>query len=168
MNAKQNIGRARKISRAAPFVELDQSIPSRASAISPFVNRLMRFIEFFMGKVAAAHEEGAEIEIALGEALANAVIHGNHENPEKQVFVTCRWSMDGEVLITVRDQGQGFDSESVADPTTPERPFLTHGRGLHLMRALMDEVSFEGHGTVVRMRKRMKTSIEDQPNGKPA
>lgn len=159
MNVKQNIGRTRKISRAVPFVELDQSIPSRASAISPSLNRLMRFIEFFMGKVAAARKDGEEIEIALGEAVANAVIHGNHEDPEKQVFVSCRCSMDGEVLITVRDQGQGFDSRSVADPTWPERLFLTHGRGLHLMKALMDEVSFEENGTVVRMRKRMRAGI---------
>ena len=112
-----------------------------------------------MGKFGAAkrHEEGSEI--ALGEALANAVIHGNHENPEKQVHVTCRCSMDGEVLITLRDEGKGFDSDAVPDPTEPQRLLLSHGRGLHLMRALMDEVSFEENGTVVRMRKRMKTSI---------
>jgi serine/threonine-protein kinase RsbW len=159
MNAKQNIGRAREIFRAAPFVELDQTIPSRASAISPLLNRFMRFIEFFMGKVIGAREDGDGIEIALGEAVANAVIHGNHEDPEKRVFVNCRCSMDGEVLVTVRDQGQGFDSQSVADPTGPERLFLTHGRGLHLMRALMDEVAFEEKGTVVRMRKRMKAGV---------
>jgi serine/threonine-protein kinase RsbW len=159
MNAKQSIGHAMKIPRATPFVELDQSIPSRASAISPLLDRLMRFIEVFLGKFVAAKEEGDEIEIALGEAVANAVIHGNHEDPEKHVFVNCRCSMDGEVLITVRDQGQGFDTESVADPTGPERLFQIHGRGIHLMRALMDEVSFEENGTVVRMRKRMKAGV---------
>ena len=159
MNVKQNI-RHNRVLPAPPFVELDQSIPSRASAISPLLNRLMRFIDFFMGKVAAAREDGDEIEIALGEALANAVIHGNHEDPGKHVFVNCRCSMDGELLVTVRDQGHGFDFQSVADPTAPERRLLTHGRGLHLMRALMDEVSFEENGTVVRMRKRMKTGAQ--------
>jgi len=106
------------------------------------------------GVTAKEAEEG--IEIAIYEALANAVIHGNHENQEKQVHVACRCSMDGEVLITVRDEGQGFDSRAVPDPTEVQRLLLTHGRGLHLMRALMDEVSFEENGTVVRMRKRMK------------
>jgi len=52
-----------------------------------------------------------------------------------------------------------FDSRAVPDPTDPPRLLLTHGRGLHLMRTLMDEVSFEENGTVVRMRKRMKTPI---------
>jgi serine/threonine-protein kinase RsbW len=59
-------------------------------------------------------------------------------------------------LITVRDEGQGFDSRAVPDPTEAQRLLLPHGRGLHLMRALMDEVSFEENGTVVRMRKQMR------------
>jgi serine/threonine-protein kinase RsbW len=118
----------------------------------------MRFIKLFMERFGMA--KGAEdvIEIAIGEALANAVIHGNRENRDKNVDVTCRCSMDGEVLIIVRDQGTGFESSAVPDPTEPERLFLTAGRGLHLMRALMDEVSFEENGTVVRMRKRVKIS----------
>ena len=64
--------------------------------------------------------------------------------------------MDREVLISVRDEGEGFDSRVVPDPTEAQRLLLTHGRGLHLMKALMDEVWFEENGTVVRMRKRMK------------
>jgi serine/threonine-protein kinase RsbW len=109
-----------------------------------------------MEKAGTTTEAEEEIEIAICEALANAVIHGNHENQEKQVYVACRCGMDGEVLISVRDEGEGFDSRVVPDPTEAERLLLTHGRGLHLMKALMDEVSFEENGTVVRMRKRMK------------
>jgi serine/threonine-protein kinase RsbW len=109
-----------------------------------------------MGKDGIARGTQEELEIAIHEALANAVIHGNHKNHEKQVHVACRCSMDGEVLISVRDEGEGFDSRAVRDPTEAQRLLLTHGRGLHLIRALMDEVSFEENGTVVRMRKRMK------------
>jgi serine/threonine-protein kinase RsbW len=109
-----------------------------------------------MEKGGTAKEAEDGIEVAIYEALANAVIHGNHENHEKQVHVACRCSMDGEVLISVRDEGEGFDSRVVPDPTEARRLLLTHGRGLHLMKALMDEVSFEENGTVVRMRKRMK------------
>ena len=159
MGEKQNIGRTTNSSISAPFVELHQTLTSRAAAISPFLDQLMRFIRFFMGKFGAARKDEDQIEIALCEALANAVIHGNHENPEKQVHVTCRCSMDAEVLITLRDEGEGFDCEAVPDPTEPQRRLLSHGRGLLLMRAMMDEVSFEEHGTVVRMKKRMKTSI---------
>jgi serine/threonine-protein kinase RsbW len=156
MTATHNVGYTTSSSISAPFVELHQSLPSRAVAISSFVDQLMRFIRFFMQKGGTANEAEEEIEIAISEALANAVIHGNHESPKKQVHVACRCSMDGEVLISVRDEGEGFDSRVVPDPTKTQRLLFTHGRGLHLMKALMDEVSFEENGTVVRMRKQMK------------
>ena len=143
-------------SRSAPFVELHQAFPSCIAAISAFVDGLMRFIRLFMGKSGTAREAEEELEIAIREAIANAVIHGNHENRKKQVHVACRCRMDGEVLVTVRDEGEGFDRGAVPDPTEAPRLFLTHGRGLHLIRALMDEVTFEENGRVVRMRKRMK------------
>jgi serine/threonine-protein kinase RsbW len=146
-------------SNSAPFVELQQSFASRTAAISSFIDQLMHFIKRFMGKVGITKESEEELEIAVHEALANAVIHGNHENPDKQVHVACRCSMDGEVLISVRDEGQGFDSRAVPDPTEAQRLLLTHGRGLYLMRTLMDEVSFEENGTVVLIRKRMKPRI---------
>jgi serine/threonine-protein kinase RsbW len=157
MATRRSFGRATNGSRPAPFVELHQSLASRAAAISPFVDQLMQFITLFMRKFTSAKDAEHEIEVALSEALANAVIHGNHENADKTVDVICRCSMDGEVLIIVRDEGDGFESSAVPDPTERESLFLTSGRGLHLMRALMDEVSFEENGTVVRLRKRVRT-----------
>src|SRR5580700_10204811 len=151
-----DIERATSNSSSAPFVELHQAFPSSVAAISPFADQLMRFIKRFTLSFGAAKETEDEVEIAINEALTNAVTHGNQENPEKQVHVACRCSMDGELLITVRDEGEGFDSRAVPDPTEAQRLLLTHGRGLHLMRALMDEVSFEENGRVVRMRKRTK------------
>jgi serine/threonine-protein kinase RsbW len=139
----------------APFAELQRSLPSRVAAISPFVDEVMRFIRALMGKFGGAEDHKDEIEVALHEALANAVVHGNHEESGKQVHVICRCSMDGELLITVRDEGEGFDSSAVPDPTEAQRRLLPHGRGLYVMRALMDEVWFEENGTAVRMRKRM-------------
>jgi serine/threonine-protein kinase RsbW len=156
MTAIHNVGHTTSNSISTPFVELHQSFVSRAADIAPFVDQLMRFIRFFMEKGSTAKEAEDAIEIAINEALANAVIHGNHENQEKQVHVACRCSMDGEVLVSVRDEGEGFDSRVVPDPTEAQRLLLPHGRGLHLMKALMDEVMFEENGTVVRMRKRME------------
>ena len=148
MTAIHNVGHTPSNSISTPFVELRQSLTSRAADIAPFVDQLIRFIRFFMEKGGTAKEAEDAIEIAINEALANAVIHGNHGNQEKQVHVACRCSMDGEVLISVRDEGEGFDSRVVPDPTEAQRLLLTHGRGIHLMRALMDEVSFEESGTV--------------------
>jgi serine/threonine-protein kinase RsbW len=134
---------------SVPFAELRQSFPSKVAAISPFVDQLMRFLLHFR----SADGSEDDIEMALREALANAVIHGNGDDSCKGVYVTCRCYMDGEVSITVRDQGQGFDSNTVLDPTLLENLLFTHGRGIYLMKTLMDEVSFEEGGSVVRMRK---------------
>jgi len=95
----------------------------------------------------------SEVEIALREALANAIIHGNHENPGKHVHVRFRCNPD-EVSIAVKDEGRGFDINEMPDPTAPENIGSGHGRGIYLMKAFMDEVRFEEGGVVVHMRKR--------------
>jgi serine/threonine-protein kinase RsbW len=94
----------------------------------------------------------SDVEIALREALANAIIHGNHEDRKKHVHVSCRCEPD-EVSIAVKDEGKGFDINDVPDPTAPENIGSVHGRGIHVIRALMDEVRFEEGGAVVHMRK---------------
>jgi serine/threonine-protein kinase RsbW len=143
---------------SSPFVELRQSLPSRVAVISSFAEQLMRFILKFRSRDGTE----ADIEMALHEALANAVIHGNGENSCKRIYVECRCYMDGEVSITVRDEGKGFDSSAVLDPTLPENVLFTHGRGIYLMKALMDEVSFEEGGAVVMMRKKGNTTSVEQ------
>ena len=76
--------------------------------------------------------------MALIEALENAVVHGNCEDPDKRVYVTCRCTAEGEVSITVQDEGQGFDTGTLPDPTAPENRLRTSGRGIYLMKTLMD------------------------------
>lgn len=135
--------------RSVPFVELRQTLPSRIAIISPFSDQLMHFVAKFR------NSDGSErdVEMALREALANAIVHGNQQDPCKSVYVACRCTTDGEISITVQDEGQGFDADSVPDPTTPENRLLTQGRGIYLMKTLMDEVRFERRGAVVHMRK---------------
>ena len=104
-------------------------------------------------KCGCVSEGESEVEIALRGALANAIIHGNHENSGKHVHVRCRCEPT-EISIAVKDEGRGFDIERIADPTAPENRGSIHGRGIYLMKALMDEVQFEEDGVVVHMRKR--------------
>ena len=131
-----------------PCIELERTLPSEVAAISPFVDKLMRLIR----KFGCAAEGENDVEIALREALANAIIHGNHENPGKHVHVRCRCE-PSEISIAVKDEGQGFDVDKIADPTAPENNGSIHGRGIYLMKALMDEVRFEAGGVAVHMRK---------------
>ena len=105
-----------------------------------------------MRKCGCAAESQSDVEISLREALANAIIHGNHENPRKHVYVRFRCEPD-EVSFAVKDEGRGFDLTKIADPTAPGNTGAVHGRGIYLMKALMDEVRFEEGGVVVHMRK---------------
>ena len=139
---------------SVPFVELRQLLTSKVSAISPFADQLMRFILNFR----SADGSETDIEMALREALANAVIHGNGENSCKRVYVACRCYMDGEVSITVRDEGRGFDCNAIPDPTSRENLLFTYGRGIYLMKTLMDEITFEEGGALVMMRKKSNAS----------
>jgi serine/threonine-protein kinase RsbW len=136
-------------------------LPSEVTAISPFVDKLMLLLR----NCACVPEGVSDVEIALREAMANAIIHGNREDRRKHVHVTCRCE-PGEVSIAVRDEGEGFDINKVPDPTAPENIGSVHGRGIHVIRALMDEVRFEERGAVIHMRK----SATEAPKllGKPA
>jgi serine/threonine-protein kinase RsbW len=140
--------------QGGPHIRLELALRSEVGAISPFVDTLMHLIR--KCKWVAGNEE--EIEIALREALANAVIHGNLEDPGRQVYVDCRGGAD-EVSLVIRDEGQGFDSDNVPDPTVPENIKSSHGRGIYLMKNLMDEVRFERGGTVVYMRKSRRATM---------
>jgi|GEM_PF-1420195 len=132
------------------FVEFTYSLSSNVAMVSPFIDQLMRKINI-LGRMDGTE---VDIEVALREALLNAVIHGNREDPGKYVYLRVRCRADGEVSMAIRDEGAGFEIDSVPDPTAPENRMSTHGRGIYLMRALMDEVAFEEGGTVVHMRKR--------------
>jgi anti-sigma regulatory factor (Ser/Thr protein kinase) len=111
-------------------------------------------------KCGCSAEGESDVEIALREALANAIIHGNHENPGKHVHVFCRCE-PSEISIAVKDEGRGFDLNKIADPTAPENHGSIHGRGIYLMKALMDDVRFEEGGVVVRMRKGTRQAVID-------
>ena len=87
---------------------------------------------------------------ALEEALSNAVLHGNGNDPAKAL--TVEYSANASsVAIVVQDEGVGFDPASVPDPTRPENVDIPSGRGIMLMRAYMTEVEFDAPGNRVRM-----------------
>jgi serine/threonine-protein kinase RsbW len=128
----------------------------------------MQFIKRLTGTLGDPDGRQIELEVALVEAVANAVIHGNRKDPQKRVYVTCRCSMNGEVLLTIRDEGQGFDVHGVPDPTKEDNLLLTHGRGIRLMKALMDDVEFDKGGTVVRMRKNVQGQLRSNETARAA
>lgn len=137
------------IQRSRSLLEIDAWMPSEIGAISPTVEQLMRIIEAWR---CIAGSEFA-VELALREALNNAVIHGNGMDPNKSVEVHCRCQRGNGVWLIVRDHGRGFDATAVPDPVTLQGLEAEHGRGIFLMKSAMDEVSFKRKGTEVHMRK---------------
>jgi serine/threonine-protein kinase RsbW len=133
------------------LLEVDVWIPSEIKAISPLVDRLMRLIE---ESHCITGEEHA-VELALREALSNAVVHGNRLDAHKLVHVRCRCKVGKGISLIVSDQGQGFDASSVPDPVAVENLLAEHGRGIHIMKLAMDQVSFDERGTEVHMCKRL-------------
>lgn len=110
------------------------------------------------------HERGVSgdvehwIGMAVREAVANAIKHGNKLDPSKKVYVSL--DEDGDRLtIVVGDEGEGFEPEKVADPLTPENTMKTSGRGIFYIRSFMDDLSFkrgESGGTILTMSKNLK------------
>ena len=99
------------------------------------------------------------VGVAIRECVINAIKHGNQHDASKRVFVEFATAVNSvpEMIIRVRDQGQGFDPESVADPLAPENLLKGSGRGIFLIRNFMDEVDLHRApqgGMEVRMVKR--------------
>ena len=95
------------------------------------------------------------IELALQEALANAVVHGAKEDPSKVVECLVACDEQRGILIIVRDPGPGFDPQAIPSCTIGENLYSNHGRGIFLINQLMDEVKFhqerhrDSHGKAV-------------------
>ena len=130
-------------------LEMHTWLRSEIGLISPLVDWLMGLIA---GSLCVRGKEEF-VELALREAVSNAMLHGNRMDACKLVHVRCCCEGTQGVFIVVRDQGHGFDPNKVPDPLAVENLGAEHGRGIFLMKLAMDEVFFERGGTEVRMHE---------------
>ncbi len=111
-------------------------------------------VEFVVGRCSTCQEVARKLRlnfrVSLVEALSNAMIYGNGRDPHKRVRLEVTMEM-GRVVARVTDQGRGFDPDCVPDPTTPRNLTKEGGRGLFLMRQLMDDVRFNEQGNSVTL-----------------
>jgi serine/threonine-protein kinase RsbW len=118
-------------------------------------------IERMAAKVARvyclSHDELDNLAIAVTEAVGNAIVHGNGKDPAKRVRICFRIE-EGFLKIDVEDEGKGFDPDSLSNPLLPENLMRESGRGIFILKSLMDRVDFNftPGGTVVRMALRLK------------
>ena len=127
-------------------------MPSRIETVAAAAAAVAEFV----GRSGVSDDAAFGIDMAVREAVTNAVLHGNRQDKNKTVELVLKSSPDA-VEISVHDQGPGFNPEDVPDPTANENILKTSGRGIFFMRTFMDEVDWlirpEG-GTTVRMLKR--------------
>ncbi len=130
------------------LVKVDMTLPGDVNAISPVVEKVMGIVT----EMGCAAGREFEIELALREALANAIEHGSGHDPSKEVQCCVACDHERGMLIIVRDPGPGFDPASIPSPILGKNLFSTGGRGIYLINQLMDEVRYEKGGTEIHMR----------------
>jgi serine/threonine-protein kinase RsbW len=130
------------------LLRLQKKLEGRIEAIPPFVDGIMAVVQ----SMGCAVGREREVEIALLEALSNAVIHGCKNDPDKKVECCVACDESRGLLIVIRDPGEGFDPASIPSPVVGQNLFSAHGRGIFLINQLMDEVRYEKGGTEIHMK----------------
>lgn len=143
---------------ACSACKLDVTISADLNAISGVVDGVMQIAR----EMKCAEGNEFQIELALREALANAIVHGCKNDLGKKVECCVACTESSDVVILVRDPGEGFIPSAVPNPLAAENLHATHGRGIYLINQLMDEVSFERNGAEIRMRKAASPSAAAQ------
>jgi anti-sigma regulatory factor (Ser/Thr protein kinase) len=138
---------------------LNMTIPADPKALSEVTDGVMQVIRQM--KLVPGKE--FEVEIALREALANAIEHGCKGDRSKTIQCCVAADESGEVMIVVRDPGPGFDAATVPDPRQESLLLRDGGRGIHLINEFMDEVRFADDGREIQMRKRGRAAAAAPP-----
>lgn len=147
--ALDHVSRLSGLLPACSVCKLDVTIPADPNAINGVVDGVMQIAR----EMKCAEGNEYEIDLALREALANAIVHGCENDPSKKVECCVACTESSDIVIVVRDPGQGFIPSHVPNPLAEENLSSNHGRGIYLINQLMDEVSFERNGAEIRMRK---------------
>jgi len=126
-------------------------VPSETRYIRKVSSRILASL------VPYAVDEGKvfDIKLCIEEAVRNAIVHGNRSDRRKAVKVAY-WVQDGSLSIEIEDEGPGFDHSKVADPTSGPHILKNSGRGVYLIKRLMDKVEYSGNGNRITMVKKLQ------------
>jgi serine/threonine-protein kinase RsbW len=139
-------------------VEFHIEMRIRIDALERAVEHIMKLVR----RLQCAPVDLDDVELALHEALANAVVHGNRRDPCKSVQICGGCERSGDLLLAITDQGVGFDHNLIPDPTAGGNLLSKHGRGIFMISRLMDSLEFRLNGRQLIMRKRAMRSPESE------
>ncbi|MCI0655581.1 MAG: ATP-binding protein [Acidobacteria bacterium] len=132
------------------ILQFQSTIPADVKEISPVAEGVMAIVK----QMGCAAGREFEVETALREALANAIVHGAKKDPRKKIQFCVSCDEARGMLIVVRDPGEGFNPADIPTPVVGQELFSAHGRGIYLINQMVDEVRFEKGGTEIHMMVR--------------
>jgi anti-sigma regulatory factor (Ser/Thr protein kinase) len=138
-------------------VEFHSTVKSRIDALETSVDEIMKSVR----QLPCATGDLDDVELALTEALANAIVHGNQQDPNKSVQICGGCERSGDLVLAITDEGAGFDHNLVPDPTSGENLLSKHGRGLLVISHVMDSMQFRLGGRQLIMRKRNQAPTDE-------
>ena len=113
---------------------------------------LYALLEQFRKQYNINDDVAANVELVVGEAINNAIIHGNKGDVLKMVTIVAEVQPENTLTISVSDEGEGFDYNKIADPTLPDNIQNPTGRGVFLMKHLADLIIFSNNGSTIEMQ----------------
>jgi len=128
-------------------------MPSRRNAIAPTVERILHAVK----EAGLPAERSLDLAVAVAEALSNAAVHGNHLRPRSKVLIKVSVVPGRRATVEVIDSGPGFDLSTLADPTDPARLLVPGGRGVFLMRRLVDRLDLKPPGNRISLTMRNRS-----------
>jgi len=129
-----------------PFQEIRLQLPSRLNELK----KIEHLSERIAKKMALSGDEQDNLSIAITEAVGNAIVHGNKKDPRKKVHIVVRMKKEC-VEVSVRDHGKGFNPNELSNPLDPQNVMKENGRGIFILKSLMDDAwfSFSPEGTTL-------------------
>ena len=149
-DAHENVRRLSALMPYCSTCQFTMTIPADPAAIPTVTDGVTQVLQ----EKQWAEEDVMAVELALQEAVANAIRHGCAGDRTKQLQCSVTCDEAGEIVITVRDPGSGFDPAAVPDPLAPQNMLKPSGRGIFLINGLMDEVQYADGGRELQMKKK--------------
>ncbi len=145
-------------------MRLQRKLPSNLEAIPSFIQETLAVLATHL---ALNDNDRFDLKLVLEEALSNAIRHGNRGDSKKMVTISV--VLQNNILrIKVTDEGKGFNSQQIPDPTAQANLLRTSGRGVYLIKKIMDKTTYLQRGRTLVMEKYFGRRPKPNPNKKNA